>query len=84
MPQQQHTIPFRLIDGSEMLARRTGNNAAWNCPCDQAVPLLGYSDAGDSESEATVIRCPNETCGRRYRVVAPGLRQVPNAVVELG
>lgn len=79
--QAQHEIPLRSADGIARIAVRTGNNAAWLCSCGRDRPLLGYSDSSDSPRVASVIFCPE--CDRRYRVVAPGLKQVPTHVEEL-
>ena len=79
--QAQHEIPLRFADGAEGMAVRTGNNAAWLCVCPRHLPLIGYSDAVTSERAYSVIRCPD--CRRKYRVVAPGLKNVPTHVQEI-
>jgi hypothetical protein len=79
--QAQHDIPLRFADGTEGVAVRTGNTAAWLCVCPRKWPLLGYSDSVSSERPESVVRCPD--CARKYRVVAPGLKQVPTHVQEL-
>jgi hypothetical protein len=84
MPAQaQHTIKVHFLDGSECPCVRTGNNAAWHCACDRGLPLIGYSDAADSTDQNSLIICPEPGCGRHYRVVAPGLKQVPTRVQEV-
>ena len=79
--QAQHDIPLRFADGAEGVAVRTGNNAAWLCVCPRKWPLLGYSDAVTSEHAYSIVRCPD--CGRKYRVVALGLKEVPTHVQEI-
>ena len=81
MPQAQHDIPLYWASGHEGRAARTGNHAAWMCLCGRERPLLGYSDRGDSGSDAAVVACPD--CGRRFRVVSPAARGVPSHVREL-
>jgi len=71
MPQEQYSIPVRLLDGKTLAATRTGNNAAWLCACSRATPLVGYSDEIRSPREYSVVSCPD--CRRSYRVVGPGL-----------
>lgn len=83
MTQTQHQIPIEFADGTTSTVYRTGNNAAWICACGHPTPLLGYSDAIDADGDASSIVCPADGCGRRYRVVAPGLKQVPTHVAEL-
>lgn len=80
--QKQHQIPLRFFDGREGRAARTGNNAAWLCACGSDIPLVGYSDAVDSERASSIVACTD--CARTYRVVAPGLKQVPTEVREVG
>jgi hypothetical protein len=33
-------IPVTYRDGTTKMARATGNNAAWNCRCGDALPLI--------------------------------------------
>jgi hypothetical protein len=82
-PQVQHEIAIRFLNGSEFHCVRTGNNAAWHCLCARELPLIGYSDAASSTDQNSLIICPEPGCGRRYRVVAPGLKQVPTHVQEV-
>lgn len=79
--QQQHQIPLHFLDGREGRAARTGNNAAWLCACGSDIPLVGYSDAADSDRVSSLIPC--RECGRMYRVSAPGLKKVPTEVREV-
>lgn len=60
---------------------RTGNNAAWLCQCERQLPLVGYSDDLNTQLGFSRVGCPD--CGRVYRVVAPGLKQVPTEVREI-
>jgi len=83
MTQQQHLIRVEFSDGSASTAHRTGNNAAWICACRSPIPILGYSDTIDAESENSIVVCPSPECGRRYRVVAPGTMQIPTRVAEI-
>jgi len=82
-PQAQHEITVEFLDGSERTCIRTGNNAAWHCQCGRPLPLIGYSDAIDSENQSSLVICPQPGCNKRYRVVAPGLKQVPTHVQEV-
>jgi len=61
--QRQNTVELILLDGSKRLAAATGNNAAWACPCERPLPLVGRSDPSDSGT----VECPQ--CARKYRVV---------------
>ena len=79
--QAQEEIPLRFADGSEGVAVRTGNNAAWLCVCSRKWPLIGYSDAVRSERAYSIVRCPE--CARKYRVVASDFKKVPTHVLEL-
>jgi hypothetical protein len=81
MPQEQHSIDIRFLDGKVATAIRTGNNAAWMCACERRAPLLGYSSSGDPPGENAVVVCPD--CGRRFQVVAPTNRAVPTHVREI-
>ena len=81
MGQEQHTIPLRLRDGQVREAVRTGNNAAWLCGCDRRLPLVGKSDDARSPLPSWQVTCPS--CGRSYRVSAPGRLKVPTHVEEL-
>jgi hypothetical protein len=81
MSQEQSPIPLRLLDGRVQTAVRTGNNAAWLCPCQRREPLLGYSDERNSPRDYSEVICPS--CRRAFRVVAPGLKKVPIHVEEL-
>lgn len=78
--QTQHEIPLRFSDGTEGVAVRTGDHAAWFCVCTRRWPLIGHSDAV-AGNPASIVRCPN--CARKYRVVARGLRDVPTHVQEM-
>ena len=71
------TIPLHLADGSRSEATAEGNNAAWLCPCGQALPLLGRCFPPDNIPETA---CPN--CKRRYSVRA-GSDNRPESVNEL-
>lgn len=79
--QEQHEIKVHFLDGRSEVCSRTGNNAAWLCMCGRRVPLLGYSDELDSPKTYSGVVCPD--CSQTYRVVAPGLKQVPTHVQEL-
>ena len=79
--QVQHDIPLRFADDTEGVAVRTGTYAAWLCVCLRRSPLLGYSDDVASERADSIVRCPD--CRRTYRVVGPGLKEVPTHVQEL-
>lgn len=81
MSQEQHEVQVRFVDGTIARATRTGNNAAWMCACGRREPLLGYSDSATDPKHYSSIQCPG--CGRVYRVVAAGLKQVPSHVQEL-
>ncbi|MDB2687606.1 hypothetical protein N9Y42_10390 [Mariniblastus sp.] len=83
MPQTQHEIPIQFADGTTSTVHRTGNNAAWICACNNPTPILGYSDLVDADGDTSVVICPAEGCGRRYRVAAPGIKQVPTHVIEI-
>ncbi len=82
-PQAQHEIKVRFLDGTEQTGVRTGNNAAWHCQCGRPLPLIGYSDRIDSSNQNSLIVCPKSRCGKRFRVVAPGLKKVPTFVQEV-
>lgn len=82
-PQAQHEIIVHFLDGSEEIAVRTGNNAAWRCQCGREPPLIGYSDALNSVHQYSLVVCPNENCARVFRVVAQGLKQAPTHVQEI-
>ena len=62
MPPQMREVKL-LRRRIEDVATAFGNNAAWNCCCDQKAPLLG------STLNAPDVSC---SCGRLYRVVAEG------------
>ena len=79
--QEQHDIAVQFIDGTQAESVRTGNNAAWACKCGRKKPLIGYSDEIDSPRDYSKVECPS--CGRLYRVVALGLKQVPTHVQEI-
>lgn len=82
MSQQQLNVSLAFADGTVGNATATGNNAAWMCRCGKRKgPLLGYSAALDDHSAAAEITC--DGCGRRYLVVAPGIKQRVERVVEL-
>ena len=81
MPQSQFEIPLHFADGSSDIAVRTGNNAAWQCHCGRASPLIGFSDTPDSQHASSDVLCPS--CGASYRVVAPGIKQVPTEVRQI-
>jgi hypothetical protein len=81
MPQKQNPIDIRFLDDNVGRAIRTGNNAAWMCPCGRRQPLLGYSSSGNPPGEAAVVACPD--CGRRYQVLALTNKGVPTRVKEL-
>jgi hypothetical protein len=79
--QRQHQIPLTGCRDTAGVAIRTGNNAAWLCPCGYAHPLVGYSDAADSQKEKSRVIC--QKCGSHYRVVAPSRWKAPTEVVCL-
>jgi len=81
MPQAQEQIPLILADGQERAAVRTGNNAAWMCPCGRALPLVGFSDVLESTSGTTAVDCPS--CGRRFRVISSKVRGSAEQVREV-
>jgi hypothetical protein len=81
MAQNLSEIPLSFLNGETAQAVKTGNNAAWICPCDRDLPLLGFSDAADSTSTRAVITCPG--CGRSYKVVAAKRQGVPTRVQEI-
>ena len=58
------TVPITFRDGTTAEATAEGNNAAWHCQCDRALPLLGrcYFQYGHNP----YTRCPD--CDRTYRV----------------
>ena len=60
-------VVLRRCDGSEETAAALGNNAAWNCSCGRAAPLLGSLMIRSGE-----VACPD--CDARYVVVADGTR----------
>lgn len=78
--QKQQDILVRFIDGA-VYGTRTGNNASWLCRCGNDRPLVGYSDELNSPRDYSRVICPS--CGRVFRVVAPGLMQVPTLVQEI-
>ncbi len=80
--QEQQDVQVHFLDGTQDECARTGNNAAWHCRCGRHHPLVGYSDELNSPRDYSRIICPN--CKRVYRVVAPGLKQVPTHVQEIG
>lgn len=82
-PQTQHEIKVRFLDGTERKGVRTGNNAAWHCQCGRQLPLIGYSDRLDPADRDSLVICPEPSCGKRFRVVAPGLKKVPSQVQEV-
>src|SRR5512135_132871 len=82
MPQLQHDITVRFLDGSTAVGTRTGNNAAWLCSCGYLKPLVGFSSAGPQPGDNTIVICPS--CGRRFQVDAPTDRAVPTGVKEIG
>lgn len=79
--QEQHDIMVRFLDGTHADCARTGNNAAWACPCGRKRPLVGYSDEVSSPKDFSRVVCPD--CKRAYRVVAPGIKQAPTHVEEV-
>ncbi|MGO9600583.1 MAG: hypothetical protein ACLP7Q_21585 [Isosphaeraceae bacterium] len=79
--QEQHDILVQFLDGTQDDCARTGNNAAWLCRCGRHRPLVGYSDELNSPRHYSRVVCPD--CDRVYRVVAQGLKQVPNHVQEI-
>lgn len=58
-------IPVNFKKGAKGNARAEGNNAAWNCSCGEAVPLIGrcYYQFGDT----CFTVCP--ACSAAYRIV---------------
>jgi len=70
MPQEQRTVPLTFLDGTTGEAVATGNNAAWNCPCCRALPLLGMSGLASGVTDGFRVDCPD--CGRHYYVVPDG------------
>ena len=58
------TVPVNFTDGSEGTAQAEGLIAAWHCPCQRTLPLVGraYFQFGHDP----ITTCPE--CGRRYRV----------------
>ena len=63
----QHEIALHLLDGSTRPAVRTGNNAAWDCPCGREAPLIGALQIGGRGS----VTCPN--CNKHYQVIGSGV-----------
>ena len=82
-PQTQHETKVQFLDRTERTGVRTGNNAAWQCQCGRLLPLIGYSDGIDSANHNSLVVCPEPGCGKRFRVVAPGLKKVPTHVQEV-
>ena len=80
-PQEQILTTLTFLDGTTADAIRTGNNAAWLCPCGRKLPLVGYSDAEKSNFRSSHVACPK--CGRTYKVLAPSLRGTATAVKEI-
>jgi hypothetical protein len=80
MSQQQHVIPLKLLDGTEVNCIRTGNNAAWICPCKRELPLLGHSAKSLTDRTVSVI-CPD--CQREFLIFAPTSMSIPTHVEEL-
>ena len=82
-PQAQHEIKVLFLDGTVQNCVRTGKNAAWLCQCGRQLPFIGYSDHLDSADRNSLVICPEQGCGKQFRVVAPGLKQVPTQVQEV-
>ena len=70
MPQAQHIVPLYFLGEVQGHAVATGNNAAWICQCDRALPLVGRSGLASGVTDGYRIDCPN--CDRRYFVVPDG------------
>jgi len=66
MPQSQDKILLHLLNGERRTAVKTGNNAAWLCPCGDSIPLIGYSDLIPCR-ESSMVVCK---CGSKYLVVS--------------
>jgi hypothetical protein len=54
---------LHLLDGTTRPAVRTGNNAAWSCPCGREAPLIAALQIGGRGS----FTCPD--CTRHYQVI---------------
>ena len=70
------TVSFK--DGSKTEARAEGNNAAWDCKCDNHPPLIGRCYYQFNDTCYTV--CPD--CGRKYRVSRDAKKR-SDAVTEI-
>lgn len=57
-------------NGRDLIAIRTGNNAAWLCACKYKYPLVGRSGFLSGPSLSFVVQC--EGCGKCYFVVPEG------------
>jgi hypothetical protein len=60
-------VPVTFLDGSEAEARAEGLVASWHCKCGENLPLVGRAYFQFGHHCHTI--CPNEQCGRRYRVI---------------
>ena len=71
-------IPVHYKDGTHGKARAEGNNAAWQCACGEALPLIGRCYFQFGHNCHTV--CPS--CAREYRVERD-LKKKAKAVREM-
>jgi len=90
MAQIQREVPLVLLPPVERAcAAATGNNAAWKCLCERALPLVGTSASGRMTpqgfhavpSERNIVRCPQ--CLRVFVVVGDKSRGAVVTVQEL-
>ena len=77
--QEQEPVPLEVSEatkvearanGRDLIAIRTGNNAAWLCACKYNYPLVGRSGFLSGPSLSFVVQC--EGCGKCYFVVPEG------------
>lgn len=68
-------IKLRFQDSTECSASALGNNAAWNCRCKRATPMLGSLHIGRE------VQC--DCCKRPFKVLADSEGKRANAVEEL-
>jgi hypothetical protein len=73
MALSQNEIDVRLLNGSMIRGVATGNNAAWLCPCERAIPSIGRSGLVAGPSDGFIVKCPD--CSRSYFVVPEGGNQ---------
>jgi hypothetical protein len=81
MPQQQHNIEVKFRNGKPGLWYTNRQQCRLVVFLWPEQPLVGYSDSIQPRRASSNVECPD--CGHVFKVVAPGLRQVPNHIEEL-